>query len=146
MGILSDFLGGGLGQKIADIVGNRIEDKGKAQLAQLELEKVIGDRAHEVEMALIAQESTIAAAQSEVNKVEAASDSLFKSGWRPMAGWACVGGLVYQVIVRPLLAWLSAIYSWMPPPSLEMDTLLTLLFGMLGLGAYRSYERVNGKA
>lgn len=51
MGILSDFLGGGLGTKIADIVGSRIEDKGKQQLAQLELEKAVGDRAHELEMA-----------------------------------------------------------------------------------------------
>lgn len=140
---IGGFLGGGLGTKIAEIVGNRIEDKGKAQLAQLEIEKAIGDRAHEVEMALISQESTIAAAQSATNQVEAASESLFKSGWRPMAGWACVGGLIYQVIARPLLTWLSSIYSWMPPPSLEMDTLLTLLFGMLGLGAYRSYEKTR---
>lgn len=143
---IGGFLGGGLGTKIADIVGSRIEDKGKAMLAQLEIEKAIGDRAHEVEMALILQDSTIAAAQAEINKAEAGSSSLFKGGWRPAVGWICASALAYQMIFRPLLAWVSVIYAWMPPPSLELDTLLTLLFGMLGLGVMRTAEKFKGVA
>lgn len=59
---IGGFLGGGLGSKIADIVGARIEDKSKAELARLELEKAIGDREHELEKVLIAEfnERTIA--------------------------------------------------------------------------------------
>jgi hypothetical protein len=84
--------------------------------------------------------------QTEVNKIEAGSDSLWKSGWRPGAGWACVGGLVYQLMFRPIVGWVMSNWlHWTAPPSLEMETLLTLLFGMLGLGAYRTYERVRLK-
>lgn len=140
---IGGLLGGGLGGKIAEIVGNRIEDKGKAQLAQLELEKAVGDREQQIRMALIEQESAIAAAQSATNQIEAGSESLLKSGWRPMVGWVCVASLAYQMVIRPLLAWLSTLYAWMPPPSLEMDTLLTLLFAILGLGAYRTYEKTR---
>ncbi len=81
--------------------------------------------------------------QTDINVVEAQSDSLFKSGWRPATGWTCVGGLSYQVVVRPLLSWVSMNIGWQIPPSLELDTLMTILFGMLGLGAYRTYEKVK---
>jgi hypothetical protein len=47
---------------------------------------------------------------------------------------------------RPIVGWVMSNWlHWTAPPSLEMETLLTLLFGMLGLGAYRTYERVRLK-
>lgn len=140
---LGGLLGGGLGGKIADIIGSRIENKQIAAQTQLEIEKAIGERSHAIEMALIERDSQIAAAQSATNQIEAASDSLFKSGWRPAIGWVCVSALAYQMVFRPLLAWASSVWLWMPPPSLEMDTLLTLLFAILGLGAYRTYEKTS---
>jgi hypothetical protein len=84
--------------------------------------------------------------QMEINKVEAASPDLFRGGWRPFIGWICGAGLLYQFLLRPLLGWLSGINGWAVPPPLEMDTLLTLLLGMLGLGAYRTAEKVKGVA
>ena len=84
--------------------------------------------------------------QADINVVEAGSESLLKSGWRPAVGWTCAGGLFYQVIFRPLAGWVCQnAFGWAPPPSLEMDTLMTTLFGMLGLGAYRTYEKVKIK-
>ena len=81
-------------------------------------------------------------AQTEVNKVEAASSNWFVAGWRPAAGWVCVGGLAYQLMFRPIFGWIMKnALSWDMPPSLEIDTLMTLLFGMLGLGAYRTIEK-----
>lgn len=86
-------------------------------------------------------------AQIQVNQTEAASPDFFRSGWRPFVGWTCGGGLFYQIMLRPLLGWAAQnLWQWMPPPSLEMDTLLTLLFGMLGLGAYRTAEKIKGAA
>ena len=143
---LGGLLGGGLGGKIAEIVGSRIENKAQAEIARLEIEKAIGERSHALEMALIERDAQIAAAQSATNQIEASSDSLLKSGWRPMVGWVCVSALAYQMVVRPLLAWGSLAWEWMPPPSLELDTLLTLLFAILGLGAYRSYDKRSGGA
>lgn len=130
LGSILDF-----GGKVLDRV---IPDPAQKAAAQLELLRL----AQNGELAQLTADTEIAKAQIEVNKVEAASESLFKSGWRPAAGWACVGGLAYQVIARPLLGWAGAnLLHWSAPPALEMDTLGTILFGMLGLGAYRTYEK-----
>ena len=51
------------------------------------------------------------------------------------------------MIVRPLFGWAATNWlGWNAPPALELDTLLTLLFGLLGLGAYRTVEKVKGAA
>lgn len=85
-------------------------------------------------------------AQIEVNKIEAASDSFWKSGWRPTVGWMCVSGTGYQVLFRPIIGWIMMnIFGWDYPPELELETLMTLLFALLGLGGYRTFERVKGK-
>jgi hypothetical protein len=146
MGILDKILGGGLGETIATIVGNKMENKAEAEKLTLEIQAAIGARAHELRMAELQSESQAIAGQVEINKAEASSTSLFKGGWRPMVGWVCASGLAYQMVFRPLIEWVSTIYMWVPPPSLELDTLLTLLFGMLGLGAMRTTERLSGKA
>lgn len=97
------------------------------------------------ELAKLASTTDLAKAQIGVNAVEAANPNWFISGWRPAVGWTCAGGLFYQVIARPILGWvMQNLFGWTLPPQLEMDTLMTVLFGMLGLGAYRTVEKVKG--
>lgn len=91
-------------------------------------------------------ETSLALQQIAVNMKEAESPSLFKGGWRPAVGWVCAVGLGYQFIGQPLIAWGSAFYTVPVPPTLDLGDLLTLLFGMLGLGAYRTYEKKEGIA
>lgn len=83
--------------------------------------------------------------QTEINKVEAAHRSIFVAGWRPFIGWVCGTALLYHYILRDLITW--ALSVWAPditaPPNLAMEHLMTVLLGMLGLGAYRSYEKVK---
>jgi len=141
---LSGFLTGGIGSQIAEIINKRVPDRDLATKLQHEIQVMLGTQQHELAKIAAETERTIIAGQIEVNKIEAESDSLFKSGWRPAVGWVCVSGLLYQLLLQPLLEWLSTIYAWMPPPTLAMDTLLTLLFGILGLGAYRTYEKTRG--
>jgi len=88
----------------------------------------------------------LAKAQIEVNKEEAASTSLFVSGWRPAVGWTCVAGLGYSFFGLPILSWGSLNFGWVTPPPLDMGTLLTLLLGMLGLGGLRTKEKIEGVA
>lgn len=81
-----------------------------------------------------------------INVEEAKSDDIWKSGWRPGAGWVCVFGLAYQFLVQPLGSWLATnALDWSAAPTLEMESLMTLLFGVLGLGYYRTRERLSGK-
>lgn len=83
-------------------------------------------------------------AQMEINKIEAASPSRFVSGWRPAAGWLCVTGLAWQVFIWPAWVWAAKLFAVPEPPTIDTAVLITLLFGMLGLGAYRTYERKQG--
>ena len=83
-------------------------------------------------------------AQAEINKVEASSPSLFKSGWRPAVGWTCVVGLVYSVLVYPLLTWVAVVYNIIPPPNIDTGVLITLLGGLLGIGTLRTVEKARG--
>lgn len=114
--------------------------KAQAQLKTLEMQQA-------GEFKQIETDLQLALGQLEVNKVEAAAPDIFRGGWRPFIGWTCGGGLFYQIMARPLFGWIAEnTLGWTQPPSLEMDTLLTLLFGMLGLGSMRTMERLKGKA
>lgn len=85
--------------------------------------------------------------QMDIDKVEAASQSIFVAGWRPYIGWVCGFGLAYQFVTRPLFqAITDMIGSKVQWQSLDIGTLMTLLFGMLGMGAMRSYDKVSGNA
>lgn len=96
------------------------------------------------ELANLNADVQLALGQISTNNIEAASDSFFRGGWRPATGWACVSGLVYQLVFRPIFGWIASnMWQWSEPPSLEIETLMTLLFGMLGLGAYRTLEKVR---
>lgn len=100
------------------------------------------------ELAVLSAEKELALAQNEVNKEEAKDPSLFKSGWRPAAGWVCVYGLAYQFLLVPLLPWVLTAFGAAVPalPALDMETLMGLLMGLLGLGGFRTFERIKGKA
>ena len=89
---------------------------------------------------------SLALAQIEVNKTEAASGSLFKGGWRPAVGWVCAIAFAYHFIIQPLLIFILAMFGAEIPnlPSFDMGTLLTVLGGMLGIGSLRTYEKQKG--
>ena len=83
-------------------------------------------------------------AQMEVNKTEAAHQSVFVAGWRPFIGWVCGVALAYQFVLRPVITWAapSLGYTVAEMPGLD-DNLWELMFGMLGLGGLRSYEKIK---
>ena len=126
LGPMVDLVG-----KISDKVWPDPAKKIEAQTALLQMQQ-------SGELAVLEKLSASDAAQVEVNKIEAASDDKFKSYWRPALGWVCVAGFSYQLLARPFL--LGAGYDY---PSLDMETLTALTFGMLGLGAMRTVEKIK---
>ena len=82
-------------------------------------------------------------AQAEINKIEAASQSGYQAGWRPLAGYVCVAGLAYEFLLRPLLPWLLVVTGVEGVPDLpSLDgVLFELIAGMLGLGTLRTADR-----
>jgi hypothetical protein len=84
--------------------------------------------------------------QIDINKIEAASESTFKSGWRPATGWVCVFGFAYMALLRPLGQ--AVLPFWFPNiifPPIETEILLILLGNLLGFGGFRTFERIKGK-
>ncbi len=125
------------------IVNKFIPDPAQKAAAIQEHEKLVQD----MNLAILDANTKAQIGQIDVNKVEAANTNLFVSGWRPAAGWACVSALIYQMIFRPVLGWIMInLAGWSMPPALETDTLMTLLFGLLGLGGYRMAEKIKGVA
>ena len=108
------------------------------------LDKVIEDKdqknalAHEIATMAERHAQELAKGQLEVNKVEAAHHSIFVSGWRPCIGWVCALGLLYNTILSNILG------IWVEVPEIDTTLLVPVMMGMLGLGAMRSYEKVQG--
>ena len=82
--------------------------------------------------------------QAEINKIEAQHRTIFVAGWRPFIGWVCGVALAYNFILRDLLVWF--IGPEQVPPALQMEHLMTVLIGMLGLGGMRTFEKFKDKA
>jgi hypothetical protein len=92
-------------------------------------------------------ELAIMTAQTDINKTEAASSSVFVSGWRPAIGWVCALALAYQYLVRPLGGTIASFLGMTIPPLPGLDdNLWQLMMGMLGMGGLRTFEKVQGVA
>lgn len=135
MSFLSRMIGGGVvtaAEGVAGIVDRFVETDDEKRAAEI------------IKAKMMMQPSLV---QTELNKIEAAHRSVFVAGWRPFIGWVCGLALLYNFVVRDLLAWLilnTGIEASMPP-DLAMEELLTVLLGMLGLGAFRTAEKMAGR-
>src|SRR6476661_408201 len=141
--ILSDLINSVIG-KAGDIVGEVIVDKDKrneinANLERLRLESL--DKAQE-------RETQLMMGQIEVNKIEAANESVWVSGWRPAVGWISAAGVGYSFVMEPILSWSARVlFKYAGSfPSLNYSELMILVTGMLGFGALRTYEKNQGVA
>jgi hypothetical protein len=82
--------------------------------------------------------------QIDTNKAEAANPSIFVAGWRPFVGWVCGMGFAVSAL-GPLLEWAAALIGHPTKfPAIDLSVMMPLLFGMLGLGGMRTYEKTNG--
>ena len=96
----------------------------------------------EIEQKLTAHVAQIDLAQLEINKVEAASKSIFVSGWRPFVGWSCGLALFYTYLIQPLATFVLAQTDYLVHlPVVDLSTMMPVLLGMLGLGGLRSWEK-----
>lgn len=114
------------------------------------LDKFIEDKdqkmilAHEISTMAERHAQELAKGQLEVNKVEAASKSMFVAGWRPFIGWVCGIGFLSNFIIIPManfglaLAEVSIVI-----PMIDTTQMMPVLMGMLGLGAMRTVEKVQ---
>jgi hypothetical protein len=121
---------------ISTVIDRAIPDKAGAAKAKQEIEKTLVENANQLNLA-----------QIEVNKVEAASDNLFVSGWRPAIGWSCAFGFFWLFLGYPLADWLLYVNGIEADlPKINSDILMELTFGMLGMAGLRTVEKLKGVA
>jgi hypothetical protein len=111
-----------------------------AILANTVINKVWPDKT-EAEKQQLAAAVQLVQGQLEINKVEAASTSVFVSGWRPFIGWVCGAACAWNWIGLPILR--------MYVPDLtpaNLTEMMPVLMGLLGLGALRTVEKINNVA
>jgi hypothetical protein len=107
---------------------------------------VAGNLAWEIREAIKGKElnpNELISLQTKINEIEAQHRTVFVAGWRPFIGWVCGIALAYNFVIRDLFIWL--INPEIVPPALQMEHLMTVLLGMLGLGGLRTYEKIKDK-
>jgi len=102
--------------------------------------------AHEIATLSERHAHELAKGQLEVNKAEAANKNFFVAGWRPFIGWTCGVALFWHFVGVPVTLFFVSWFAVEIPelPSFDMDSLMTILLGMLGLGGLRTFEKHKG--
>ena len=125
---------------LSGIIDKVFPDKDKADQVKLEMFKL----QQQGGMQEVQNAFQIALQQIAVNLADAQSGKWWQQ-WRPFIGWVCGAAFAYNYVVMPFLVWFVALFVPDAPamPALDMSELTTLLFGMLGLGAMRTIEKVK---
>ena len=127
------------------ILGNMFDrifpDPKAANEAKLEVMRM----AQAGELAQLNADLQLATGQIDINKAEAAHQSLFVAGWRPAIGWVCGAAFAFKFILGPA-AVVSMAMAGHPItlPVFDFSEMSTILVAMLGLGGLRTVEKVKG--
>ena len=72
---------------------------------------------------------------------------MFVAGWRPAVGWVCALAMLLNFILIPFInLGMEFAGQEIRLDLVEMDTMMPVLLGMLGLGGMRSYEKARNVA
>lgn len=120
---------------VGTVIDRIVPDKAAAERAKLEMAA-----------AFQAQEFQIQIEQIKVNAEEAKSTNWFVAGGRPAIMWICGFALAYVSIIEPIGRFIAKVgFGYEGEfPVIDSDLTLQVLFGILGLGAYRSVEKIKG--
>jgi len=126
---------------VGKVLDRVIPNVAEREKVKMELQLKLAEQEGELLKAVIQSD----VAQAEINKVEAQSDSKFKSGWRPALAWICVSGFAWTIYM-PLIRWILSACGVVTPelPTLGGNELMSMTFGLLGLTGARSWEKKQG--
>lgn len=122
-----------------DILDRVIPDPAQAAAAKLELAKL----QQTGELGSLDSVTKLAEGQLAVDNTEAASSDPLQH-WRGGAGWVCVLALGYEFLIQPIGTWITNLCgSEIVAPSINVNALMPLLIGMLGLGTMHVAEKIT---
>ena len=116
------------------------------------LDKFIEDKdqklqlAHDISTMAQRHAQELAKGQLDINKAEAQSRNIFVAGWRPFIGWTCGLAMFWHFVGVPITLFFVGWFAVEIPelPQFDMNSLMTVLLGMLGLGGLRTFEKTKG--
>jgi len=114
-----------------------------SELITTAINKIWPDKTEQEKQA-IAAATMIVQGQLDVNKAEAANPSVFVAGWRPFIGWVCGSACAWNWVGLPVAKALLILLGYEVALSpADLQEMMPVLIGMLGLGGYRTYEKVR---
>jgi hypothetical protein len=116
------------------------------------IDKVVPDRdlaeklKHETTLEMMKADIELQKGQQDINKIEAASSSIFVAGWRPFIGWMSGVALFWHFMGYDIAQWVVALSgSKVVVPQLgSVDYLFEIVLAMLGIAGMRTFEKVKG--
>ena len=111
---------------VAGLLDKFIEDKDQKNKLAHEIATMAEKQSHEVIMA-----------QIEVLKADA-KGNWFQASWPPLIGWICGLSLGINYMVSPICAGFGV-----DIPQADMSVMMPLMFGMLGIGGMRSFDKAK---
>lgn len=125
---------------VTTVIDKIFPDKNVAEQAKL---KVLEMQTNG-ELAQLLADKELALGQIGINLQEAKDTSMFVKGWRPFIGWTCGLAFSAKFLIGPFIFTAAQIFNkTIVLPPLDMSEMLPVLIGMLGLGAYRTYEKTR---
>lgn len=127
---------------VGKVLDKVIPNVAEREKAKMELQLKLAEQEGELVKALI--QSDIA--QAEINKIEAQSENPIKSLWRPALAWVCVVSFSWLTVLQPIAVFVYPLFTGkqLIVPTIDTSILTTVLFGILGLAGYRTYEKKSG--
>ena len=120
---------------VGKVVDRLVPDKAAAEKAKLEMVAVLQSQEYQVQIE-----------QIKVNAAEATSTKWFVAGARPFVMWTCGFALAYVSVLEPILRFVAQVmFGYVGEfPIIDTDLTMQVLFGILGLGAFRTAEKIKG--
>jgi hypothetical protein len=118
------------------LIDRLVPDKNKAD----EMKQKLIELQQNGDLKMLESLTGVDKAQAAVNQVEAANPNWFVSGWRPAIGWIGAVALAWLYVLAPIVAAISG----QPLPTAGPSDLIELLFGILGIGGIRTFEKIKG--
>jgi hypothetical protein len=127
---------------VGPILERLIPNKAKAEEAKLQLQMELAK--HEAD--ILKSLAELDKGQIELNRMDAQSDSWIKVMWRPVLAWVCVASFAWHTFLLPATVFVLEWRGFILPnvPAFDPSLLSTVLVGILGLGAFRTYEKKQG--
>lgn len=170
---IANMLGGPLAGAAVSLIGSKILGTSAASIADIyntlksnpdqiiQLKQIEADlikHGQDVDLEEFKLEHDIVMAQSDTNKIDAASNNWYQRNWRPTIGWVSALGWAYctvgMAVVKSGIA-ISLLFGINPTlvtqvnaalPVLDASQMTSMILAMLGMAGWRSLDKKNGVA